>query len=203
MRARRIPLTPATHKAVVTLAAEIILAGDVIVYPTDTIYGIGGDATRETAVMKVYSVKRREKGKPLLVLADSISMVRQYAAEISSEELLRRYWPGPVTFIVKENGSFPSALTGGSGTIGFRIPDHKFCLDVIGMIGRPLISTSANLSGAEGGNDIEEIVREFSDSVALIVDAGNGKNILPSTVVDITGDAPRVVRQGTISIDIE
>jgi L-threonylcarbamoyladenylate synthase len=203
VKAKIISLLPAVHEQAMHAAAKVVLEGGIIICPTDTIYGIGADATNEKAVRRIYSIKGRDDSKPMLVLADSIAMADTYAFGVSSTDWPARYWPGPITFVFKARNSIPAVVTGERGTIGIRVPQHKFCLDLVKAIGKPIISTSANLSGMNGGDRIDEIERQFADSVDMIINAGNVHDVLPSTIVDVTGKTPKILRQGAISITIE
>lgn len=198
----RLRLTDDTFRTVVARAAGTIRRGGTIVYPTDTIYGIGADATSADAVEAVFAMKERDRGRPLLVLADSMAMALRCTRppSLQAEALLRTYWPGPVTFILRAGDVFPSSITGGTGTIGIRVPRNRFCTTLAALVGKPIISTSANLSGMAGGTDVESIAAEFEGKVDLIVDAGSVNDPTPSTVVDITGELPRIVRRGAVEV---
>ncbi len=200
-----IKLFLSTYASVLVESSRVVRNGSVLIYPTDTIYGIGGDATNVSVVEKVYSIKERERGKPLLVLMNSLQMVERFVDEISpaARELVKKYWPGPVTFIFRANKNFPKELTAGTGTIGIRIPRHEFCSDLIAAAGVPIISTSANLSGIAGGEKIKNIIEEFNGKVELIVDDGDAESQIPSTVVDVTGEKPHVVRAGAVEIEFD
>lgn len=202
---RCLKLSSSTYTSVLEEASKTIQQGDVLIYPTDTIYGIGGDATNEDVVEKVYSIKERDRGKPLLVLMNSLAMVENFVAGISSlgRELTKKYWPGAVTFIFNANENLPPVLTAGTRTIGIRVPQNKFCIDIITAAGVPIISTSANLSGTTGGEKIKNVIEEFTGKVNLIVDAGDAVLSTPSTIVDVTGEKPRIVRSGAVSIQFE
>jgi L-threonylcarbamoyladenylate synthase len=202
---RLLKLSSLTYASVLGEASSAVRKGSVLIYPTDTIYGIGGDATNVSVVEKIYSIKERDRGKPLLVLMNSIAMVENFVAGISpaGKEFVKKYWPGAVTFIFNANSKLPRELTAETRTIGIRIPRNKFCIDLITAAGVPIISTSANLSGAAGGEKIKNVIEEFNEKVDLIVDAGDAVSQVPSTVVDITAKKPRVVRAGVVNIEIE
>ncbi len=201
---RLFKLSPSIHASVLGEASSVVRNGGVLIYPTDTIYGIGGDATNAAVVEKIYSIKERERGKPLLVLMNSLQMVERFVDEISpaARELVKKYWPGAVTFVFIANEKLPRELTAGRGTIGIRVPQHKFCVDLITAAGVPIISTSANFSGTAGGEKIKNVIEEFNGKVELIVDDGDAPSQVPSTVVDITGRKPRVVRAGATKVDL-
>jgi L-threonylcarbamoyladenylate synthase len=181
--------------------ADVVCKGGMIVYPTDTIYGIGVDAFNEEAIDRVFELKHREKGKPILIIADSIEMVKSvvsYVPEVGYK-LINRFWPGPLTILFPALEHISKKLTGNSGKIGIRIPNNRFCLELVKTCGVPITSTSANISGRENPASVQQILDSIGDKVDLIVDGGVLKSDLPSTVVDITSDQAVVVRQGVIS----
>jgi L-threonylcarbamoyladenylate synthase len=188
--------------AVRTVAHEII-HGRVIVYPTDTIYGIGADACNPDAVERVFKAKKRDSGKPILTLVNSLEMAARLADSISDKAraLMEQLWPGPLTLVFKSSPCLPQRLTGGTATIGIRYPEHRFCLEVLKVCNRPITSTSANVSGEEESVSIKEIAEAFESDVDLIVDAGDLRSALPSTIVDVTGPKPKIVRTGAFPLE--
>jgi L-threonylcarbamoyladenylate synthase len=181
-------------------AAEVIMAGGVIVYPTDTIYGIGADATNAAAIERIFAVKERDRGKAMLVLAGSLEMASRYTKEVTPEmrDLLSQYWPGSVTFILRANSLLPKELMGGADTIGIRVPKNALCRALCQSTGVPIVSTSANLSGASGGVELQQVIGDFTGKVDLIIENGNAPLSSPSTVVDLSGETPRVLRRGAV-----
>jgi L-threonylcarbamoyladenylate synthase len=205
MKTTILELTPDNAVLVATQAWSVLRAGGLIIYPTDTIYGIGADATNEHAVDRVYEIKEREKGKPLLILASSFEMVNLYTKPISSfaQRVLETYWPGAVTFIFPANDALPENVAGETGTIGIRIPDNQFCLELISELQKPIISTSANISGKKGGSRVDALIETFDGKVELIISAGDVDHPIPSTLVDISGPVPKVLRQGARIVDLD
>ncbi len=189
--------------ALSTVAHEII-HGRLIICPTDTLYGIGADACNPDAVERVFDVKKRDRGKPLLILVNSVEMAIALVQEVSepARALIEKFWPGPLTLVFRAASCLTSKLTGGTGTIGIRYPQHAFCLKVLERCHRPMTSTSANISGHERPSSIKEIVRTFESAVDLIVDAGDSSSTQPSTVVDVTARVPRVVREGAVKYEL-
>ncbi|MGA9364295.1 MAG: L-threonylcarbamoyladenylate synthase [Bacteroidota bacterium] len=186
--------------AVCTVAHEII-HGRVIVYPTDTIYGIGADACNSDAVERVFRAKKRDPARPILILVNSLQMVAGLVDSIPdpAKALIDEFWPGPLTLVFRASASLPQGLTGGSGTIGIRCPQHPFCLEVLKVCNRPITSTSANISGEDQSISIKGIAETFESAVDLIVDAGDVQSALPSTIVDVTGSTPKLLRAGSLS----
>jgi L-threonylcarbamoyladenylate synthase len=116
----------------------------------------------------------------------------------SAEVLIDKFWPGPLTLVFRASHCLPRELTGASGTIGIRYPQHAFCLDVLKICNRPITSTSANISGEDQAVSIKRIVETFESVVDLIVDAGDVQSALPSTIVDVTGSMPKLLRAGSL-----
>ncbi|MBI1806748.1 MAG: threonylcarbamoyl-AMP synthase [Ignavibacteria bacterium] len=188
-----------TH--IVDDAAAVIRKGGVLIYPTDTIYGLGCDAFNADAIRRIFEIKRRPETRPALVLARSISMVKELVTEISpmASQLMKQFWPGPLTIILRAKRKVNSYVVSPDGKIGIRVPNHRFCLRLIGTCETPVISTSANISGHDTPKNVRALVEMFSSSVDLVVDAGNLRSILPSTVVDVSDGTLNIVREGSIS----
>ncbi len=156
--------------------------GKLIIYPTDTVYGIGCDATNESAVNKLYKVKERNRDKPLSVLVGGLGQIIKYF-DINGEELMyiTKYLPGPYTFILKTKREMPVSK---NDKIGVRVPNYVFIRKVALKLGRPIVTTSANISGKNPPKSIYEL-DEIKDRADLIINGGTTKEQLPSTVVDI------------------
>ncbi|HXG00866.1 MAG TPA: L-threonylcarbamoyladenylate synthase [Bacteroidota bacterium] len=184
-------------------ASNVIQGGGVIVYPTETLYGIGADALNATAVQKVLAAKKRKDDKPLLAIVHSREMLCRIAASIpeTAERLMEAFWPGPLTLIFVASADVPKELTQSTGTIGVRIPSHRFCLDLAERCGCPITSTSANISGEPVHRTIEEIRQALNEGIDLFVDAGTLPESKPSTVVSVVHDPPRLLREGVIDLD--
>jgi L-threonylcarbamoyladenylate synthase len=175
--------------------------GGVVIYPTDTIYGIGCDICNRDAVEKIFLIKRRAEGKTALILASSESMVRDIFTEITPRmrALMREFWPGPLTIIARSSRPLHPYLRSEDGMVGIRIPSSRFCLRLIKETGTPIVSTSVNRSGTPPLICIKEIRTEFQSSVDLLVDAGDTKSSLASTVLRVDGDCITLLREGAIS----
>jgi len=167
------------------------------IFPTDTVYGIGGRANSSAVIKKVYKLKKRAKSKPLLILVSSISMAKRYVKINKKQELLlKKYWPGQVTVILADKGVLSIELSSGTNKIGIRLPNNKFLLKTIRGLGAPLIATSANISGQGSVLDVKDIKIKAD----FIVDGGELPKSKESTVIDLTGDKMGVLRQGVIKI---
>jgi L-threonylcarbamoyladenylate synthase len=195
------PVNPEDRTLV--LAAEVIRAGGVIVYPTDTMYGIGANALNPEAIAKVQAVKRRTDQKPILVLVPSAAEVGDLTPEITptAQLLMDAFWPGPLTLVFAAADAIPSVLKSGGGTIGIRVPSNPVCLKLLKLCACPITSTSANLSGEMTEKTVAEIRRNLAAGVDLYLDAGALPESKPSTVVDVSVTPPRLLRAGVIDVD--
>ena len=185
------------------LAAEVIQAGGVVVYPTDTLYGLGVNAWNSEAVHRVQAIKRRPDRKPVLVIVHSpgAALTLTDGATEAGTSLMASFWPGPLTLLFRSGSHAPPAATGESGKIGVRVPSNRLCLRLSELAGCPVISTSANISGEPAWESVEEIERTLGPGVDLFIDGGVLPRSLPSTVVDVSGPVPRLVREGVISFE--
>jgi L-threonylcarbamoyladenylate synthase len=185
------------------LAAEVVQAGGVIVYPTDTIYGIGANAWNPQAVGRVQEIKKRTIPKPILIVVDSIDTAYGVTDEVTS--LARRYmdafWPGPLTLVLKASLHLPEVLVQGRGTIGVRVPSTVACLKLLTLCGCPLTSTSTNVTGERPCTSVDEIERTLGPGIDLFLDAGSLVESKPSTVLDVSGPRPRLLREGVITLE--
>ena len=184
-----------TGRKAVSRSAEVLANCGLIIYPTETVYGIGADATSDSAVKKVIAVKKRSPSKHIIVAVSDIKMARKYAIITKKAEILTKaFMPGPLSLIVE---SKESARNTARRRIRFRIPDNKFVLSVIRKFGKPITTTSANISGSENLYKINDIIKTFDGRVDLIIDAGDIPKRKPSTVFDTI--EMKVVREGHIS----
>ena len=184
-------------------AAKCISRGGILVYPTETLYGIGADATNRDAVRRVLAAKRRPDDKPILVIVHSTELLKRLVTEVpqAAEVLMREFWPGPLTIVFKSAERVPAELTGSSKTIGIRIPSSKFCLELLSRCNCPLTSTSANVSGGQIRNTVADIRAELSDAVDMYIDAGVLPESRPSTVISVVHRKVELIREGTISFE--
>ncbi len=184
-------------------AAAVILGGGVVAYPTDTAYGLAANALDEKSIGKLFIIKHRVQ-KPLPVIVDTQTLLKKIAVLTAEEKkMIKKYWPGPLTIILKKKPSVPPFLTLGLPTIGVRIPDNKVALALVKACGKPLTSTSANISGQGNCYAPECVTRMFQDSRTqpdLLLDAGDLPKVPVSTVVQVNGKNIKVLRQGPIKI---
>jgi len=176
--------------------------GFLVLYPTDTLYGLGVDATDPHMVKRLKELKGREDSKHISIAVSDLDMMRQYADVTPlAEKLARAFLPGKLTIILKPK-NLPEELGTGTGEIGVRIPNQDYALELIREAGKPITATSANVSGMPTENTPEAILGQFGDKASWItdvIDAGALPQSLPSTVVDARGEAPVIVREGAIS----
>ncbi len=170
--------------------------GGVIAYPTDTTYGIGCSIFNKKGIERIYKLKQREHKKPFSFICPSLSEVSRYA-NISNTafKILKRYLPGPYTFVLEATREVPDLLLTRQKTVGIRIPDNRICLEIVRMLGNPVITTSANLAGEEPVGDPDLIDINFGTQLELIVDGGMLTTDV-SSVVSLIGDFPEILRVG-------
>ena len=182
-------------------AADIILNNGVIGYPTETVYGLGANALSDVAVEKVFNLKQRDKSKPILIIADHLTQVERLAAHLpdTAYRLAQVFWPGALTIVVKSKPGLSKHLLGNGNTIGIRIPNNKICLELLQHCGVPLTSTSANLAGAINPVNAQEVYEYFGSGLDLIIDGGTANSRLSSTVLDLSTEKPKLLREGIIS----
>ena len=172
--------------------------GEVVVCPTDTVYGLLADATNEKAVKKLLKIKKRRAQKPIPIFVKDIKMAKKLALiNKNQENFLKKVWPGKVTIVLKRMGKLPRILFGNKKTIGLRIPDYKIINQLLLIINRPLTGTSANISGKPPSTKIKEVISQFKNQKYLpdlIIDAGNLPKSKPSIVLDLTISPPKILR---------
>lgn len=182
--------------------------GKTIVYPTETCYGLGCDATNGQAVDKIFEIKHRQKDKPLLVIADNPSIMMDYVDwNITLEKIAERYWPGPLTVVVRaKNDNLPPGVRGEDGTIAFRITDHTFAAELSRELGKPIVSTSANISSYASPYDVMSVLETFEKNDVkpdIVINAGTLPEHAPSTIIRLTKDGEFfVLRQGEVIVKL-
>ena len=184
-------------------ALAVLRAGGVIALPTDTLYGLGASVFNESALQKVFAVKGRPAGMALPVLVNGWDMVERVAGGVPeiARRLAERFWPGPLTLVVPSAAGLSPLITGGGATVGVRSPDHWVPQELINRLGEPITGTSANRSGGPDLTSLAELRQELGQSVDYIVEAGPAPLGTASTVIDVTGDTPRLLREGAIGFD--
>ena len=179
---------------------EVINNGNIAVVPTDTVYGIIGDATNIDVIHKVYEVKKRDYSKPLILMVSSIDMLEKYVLEVNDIEkkLIDRYWPGKLTILFKKNNNIDDLITSGSKLVGIRYPDNNELNELMGKLNKPLISTSCNISSKEVITSIDMLEEDISKHVSYVYDGGILSDT-SSTIVRVNGDKIEIIRDGELS----
>lgn len=181
--------------------AELIRNGGIVVFPTETVYGIGANALNENAIKKLYDIKKRPLNKPISLLVNSIDMIEQVAKDITKLEyaLIKTFFPGPLTIILKKKNIVPNIVTANQDTVGIRMPANEIALKLIGYVGSPIATPSANISGKPSGINLKDIMEDFDGKVDCFIDDGPSKIGLASTIVQVVDGIPHILRQGSIS----
>ncbi len=178
------------------------LKDGIVLFPTDTQYGLGVDALNADALKRLRALKGRDDGKPISVMVSDMDMAAEYA-EVTplAERLAEQFLPGKLTLVLSAKSVLPEELTAGTGTIGIRIPNHLLCLSMVRELGRPITATSANMSDKEPEKTPEKILAQFgakASDISKVIDLGELPESLPSTVVDARTETPIILREGAI-----
>ena len=183
-------------------AVKLLGAGELVAFPTETVYGLGAIATNEKAVKSVYAAKGRPSDNPLIVTVSDEAMVSDYAKEIPerAQKLMKHFWPGPLTILlfVKPN-ALPKVVTGGLDTVAFRCPDDKLTHDLISKLGYPIVGPSANTSTKPSPTTAQHVYHDLNGKISGIIDGGPTRVGLESTIIDLSVETPVVLRPGEIT----
>ncbi len=180
-------------------ASKMIQKGDVVAIPTETVYGLAADAMNAEAVKKTFQLKKRPADNPLIVHISDLDQLDSIAKTVppAARKLADAFWPGPITLVMAKDARVPDVVTGGLGTVAVRMPDHQMALHLIRLTG-PLTAPSANRSGRPSPTRVSHITEDFGNQLAIL-DGGDCKIGLESTVLDITSKTPKILRPGAIS----
>jgi L-threonylcarbamoyladenylate synthase len=186
---------------IIAEAAAVIKQGGVIAFPTRCLYGLGVDAFNPEAVERVISIKQRSEQNPILVLIDSEKQMESLVTQIppAADTIMEAFWPGRVTLVFEARKSLPDQLTAQTGKIGLRLPGHPAAFSLVKHVKGPLTGTSANLSGRAGCHRAQDLEPQIAGQLDLILDAGTLMGGVGSTVVDVTVDPPRILREGQVA----
>lgn len=184
-------------------AAALIRSGQLVAFPTETVYGLGANALDTAAVQRIFDAKGRPATNPLIVHVHDIAAARSLASSWpdTAQRLAEAFWPGPLTLVLPRAGHVPDITTAGLDTVAIRIPAHPVAQALIKAAGVPIAAPSANRSMELSPTRAEHVVRSLGDRVALVLDGGSTDVGIESTVVDLTENPPRVIRPGTLSLD--
>lgn len=179
-----------------------IRQGGLIAFPTDTFYGLAANPFDQSAISRLYQIKGRPASKPILLLIDGIDRINYLVRTVSplAEAVMETYWPGPLTLVFEALPVLPDFLTAGTGTIGIRFPDAAIPSGLINEAGFPITATSANRSGEPSPSTVSDVMRMIGADLDVILDGG-GCQSTPSTLLDLSSDRPRILREGKISTE--
>lgn len=183
----------------ITKAANLLLSGNLVAFPTETVYGIGATIANDSAIRKIFTIKNRPLNNPLLIHVSSLEQVRQLLGNIPpiAERLAEKFWPGPLAMILPASDKISSLITGGTNKVGFRMPANKVALELIRITG-PLAATSANLSNRPSPTMARHVLDDLGGRIAAIIDAGPTSYGIESTIIDISEMNPKILRLGGV-----
>ena len=192
--------TPELFRAAVRRASELLSSGELVALPTETVYGLAGNAFDEKVVQKIYDVKGRPSRNPIIVHVADLEMARRCVREwpTLADKLASAFWPGPLTIVLPRSELIPNVVSAGGNTVGIRWPGHPFIQAVIRECKFPLAAPSANLSNAVSPTNAQHVQKALGDRIPLIVDGGQSQVGIESTVLDLTAKPPRLLRPGMI-----
>jgi len=193
----------AAQLANVSRAAALLRAGELVAFPTETVYGLGADARNAQAIAKIFTAKGRPADHPLIVHLPDVSHLERWAVEIpaAAAKLAAAFWPGPLTLILKRHAAVLDAVTGGQDTVGLRVPNHPVALQVLREFDGGVAAPSANRFGHVSPTTAAHVREELGDAVAMILDGGPCAVGIESTILDLSGAAPRILRPGMLDAD--
>lgn len=189
--------------AMKTEAIAALKRGEAVIFPTETVYGLGVAVEAAPSPDVLYDLKERDRGKPISWLVSGVDDLDRYGSCVSdvARKLARAYWPGPLTLIVEASDAVPAAYRSAEGTIGLRMPDNETALQLVRAAGCPLATTSANVSGLQAPGAYDALDPDLAARVGVVVpdDADDDKSGVASTVIDCTGEHPEIVREGAVT----
>ena len=204
MNTKILKIEDGNEDEVIREAGEILKSGGLVAFPTETVYGLGGDALKEDAARKIYSAKGRPSDNPLIVHIADIGALDELACEIpdSAYKLADAFWPGPLTMIFKKKDIVPYGTTGGLDTVAIRMPSHHVAHRLIKDSGVYIAAPSANLSGRPSPTRAEHVIEDMDGRIDMIIDGGAIEIGIESTIVDVTCEVPMILRPGYVTADM-
>ena len=183
--------------------SETLKKGGTVVFPTETVYGLGANALDKNAVEKIFAAKNRPSDNPLIIHIGKKSQANDIAREITenSKKLMEFFWPGPLTIIFKKKANIPDSVTCGLDTVAVRMPENKIALELLKESGIPVAAPSANISGKPSGTDVLHVIDDLKGKVDIIINGGLSKIGIESTVIDMTGNIPMILRPGIVTLE--
>ncbi len=195
-------ILPATSGKAIRLARRLLFEGEVVAFPTDTVYGVGVNAFEPFAVRQLFEVKQRPPDKAIPVFITQIDDLNQVARQVPNAawDFLRHFWPGALTVVLPKSPHLPADVTAGADTVAVRLPDHPLCHQLVVRLGRPLAVTSANLSGRPAPTTAAQVAAQLGGRLPLILDGGPTPTPNPSSIVDFSVSPPRLLREGDLTL---
>ena len=184
-------------------ASELIKQGKIVIFPTETVYGIGTNGLDEQAVKKLYNVKQRPLNKPISLLVSNMEMVDMIAKDITETEykIMEKFFPGPLTIILKKKDIVPDIVTSGQETVGVRMPSGEIARKLVELAGVPIAAPSANITGEPSGTNLQEIKKYFDGKADYFIDGGESELGVSSTIVQVVDGKIQILRQGSITLE--
>jgi len=191
------------NKKKIREAAKVIMSGGVIIFPTETVYGIACSPFKKKAVERIFKLKGRNWNKPLAVIVENFKQVKTLTKNLSpkAKEIMSRYWPGPLTLVLNKSSEIPAYVTARLKKVGIRMPDHPISKELIRTCGIPLVATSANISGSADPKTARQALKQLID-VDLLIDGGRTQVGKASTVIDATGKKVKILRKGPLIVRV-
>jgi L-threonylcarbamoyladenylate synthase len=199
---RLIPAGP-DFKEALREAAELLHGGGLLAYPTETVYGLGADPENAGALGRIRNLKGGSPDRLVLLVVDSEEAMMRYVRDVPepARRLMRRFWPGPLTLVFRASDRLPDAVRNDRGTVAFRVSPDPVCAGLSRTFGKPVVSTSANPAGREPARSAREVLSYFTEGLDAVLDGGSRAGSVPSTLVDVTGPVPRLLRLGAVPAD--
>ena len=181
--------------------AQIIKKGGIVIFPTETVYGIGANGLDEKAIKKLYDIKQRPTNKPISLLVANIEMINEIAKDITDIEykIMEAFFPGPLTIILNKKDKVPNIVSANQNTIGVRMPSEIIARKIIEYANVPIATPSANISGKPSGTNVETIMKDFKGKIDCVVDSGDSKIGVASTIVKVINGKVHILREGSIT----
>ena len=182
------------------IVTQALNEGKLIVFPTETVYGIAGNGLTLSVIDKMYQAKKRDYSKPFTLMVNDITKIKDIAYVSENEEkVIKKFMPGPITLILKKKDCISNLVTANSDTVGVRIPNHEIALSILKSVDYPLATSSANISGSVNNSNIEDIINDLASYVDIFIKGNISSNLLASTVVEIKNNEVNILRNGIIS----